>query len=80
MLKLTPEKIESAKIHRFSLLRDFGGWGIRVNRQMTAYYMRGNVGVRIATGRTRDYLIGSEKPERLLEVIEHFMKSSNTSL
>lgn len=63
------ENVASVETHHFSPLRDFGGYGIRVNREMTAYYLRGDRGVKITNLHGQKYLIGSDNPDRLLDVI-----------
>jgi hypothetical protein len=69
ILTLKIEDIEQVDVHQFSPLANFGGWGIRINRQMKAYYYRGNRGVKLTSKRSKQYLIGSDNPEVLAEVI-----------
>jgi hypothetical protein len=69
LMMLSTKDIESAEVYQFSPLADFGGYGIRFNREMQAYYFRGNRGVKLATTRGKQYLIGSDKPESLKTVI-----------
>jgi len=76
-LKSLPLKeIAEVSVHEFSPLRDFGGYGIRVNRQMTAYYFSGNHGVLIVTTTGKKYLIGSDHPDKLAAVIEAARKTA----
>lgn len=70
VLKLTIEDIEEVSLHEFSPLRDFGGYGIRFGKGMKAYYLRGTRGVKIETVGGKKYLIGSDRPENLLSVIQ----------
>lgn len=70
LLKLRLAELAEVKVHEFSPLREFGGYGIRFNRQMKAYFFRGNVGVLVTTDRDKKYLIGSDHPERLAAVVE----------
>jgi len=70
VLKLSTADIISAELHHFAPLKDFGGYGIRFNGEMTAYYMRGTTGVKITTSGGKKYLIGSDSPDRLLPVIQ----------
>lgn len=70
ILRLKIPEITAAGIHEFAPLRDFGGYGIRFNREMKAYYLRGNRGILITTGSNKKYLVGSDQPERLLAVLE----------
>lgn len=76
ILRLAPEQIKEVQVHSFSPLRDFGGWGIRVNTRTTGYFLRGNRGVLINTGKTRTTLLGSDDPERLAAIISAFQASS----
>ncbi|MBI4332395.1 MAG: DUF1648 domain-containing protein [Chloroflexi bacterium] len=69
VLRLAATNIASVKLHRFAPLRDFGGYGIRFNREMRAYFLSGNQGVLLTTAGGRKYLIGSNRPERLAAVI-----------
>jgi len=57
-------------VHSFSPLADFGGYGIRFNREMKAYFLQGNRGVKVRTRAGKQYLIGSDHPERLAAVLE----------
>ncbi len=69
VLRISNADIQVAEIKEFSPLREFGGYGIRFNGQMTAYYMNGNRGVKLTTARGKNYLIGSDQPEQLLAVV-----------
>jgi len=71
VLGLKTAEIASAELHEFAPLRDFGGYGIRFNREMKAYYLHGSRGVKIATAGGKKYLVGSDYPERLLAVIRN---------
>jgi hypothetical protein len=70
VLNLKIAEIAAVEVHQFSPLKDFGGYGIRFNREMTAYYFRGNRGVKITTTAGKKYLIGSDYPENLAAVIQ----------
>lgn len=69
VLNLNTASIAAVEIHQFSPLKDFGGYGIRFNGKMTAYYFRGNRGVKITTAAGKKFLIGSDHPEYLAAVI-----------
>lgn len=69
LLRLRMSDIASAEVHPFSPLKDFGGYGIRFNREMRAYILKGDRGVKVATRAGKKYLIGSDHPERLASVI-----------
>jgi len=62
--------VAEVKVHEFAPLREFGGYGIRWNGKTMAYYFRGNRGVLLRTDAGKQYLIGSDRPERLAAVIE----------
>ena len=72
LLKLRADEIAGVTVHQFSPIGDFGGWGIRRGRGMTAFFFRGNRGVRLITTGGKQYLIGSDTPERLASVLEAF--------
>ena len=69
VLRLKMEDITVVEMHEFAPLKDFGGYGIRFNREMKAYYLRGNRGVKLTVTGGKKYLIGSDFPERLGTVI-----------
>ncbi|MFQ5808383.1 MAG: DUF1648 domain-containing protein [Armatimonadota bacterium] len=69
LLTLDRAEIAEAEVHSFSPLRDFGGWGIRWNRQMKAYFLSGHRGVKLRTREGKQYLVGSDHPERLAAAI-----------
>ena len=69
LLRIAHAEIDTVMLHDFSPLKDFGGYGIRFNREMKAYFMRGNRGVKIRLRNGKQYLIGSDQPERLYAVM-----------
>ncbi len=69
VLRLKLADIREAEIHDFAPLVNFGGWGIRWNGRIWAYYWRGRTGVKLLTARGREFLIGSDRPERLAAVV-----------
>jgi hypothetical protein len=70
VLRLKIADITGVEIHEFAPLKDFGGYGIRANRDMWAYYLRGNRGVKITRTEGKAILIGSDHPEALLAVLQ----------
>lgn len=74
-------EIAGIHIRSFAPLADFGGYGIRVARGVTAYYLAGRTGVQLDLIARRTVLIGSSNPERLAAVIEtisgSMMKNEN---
>ena len=69
LLRLKTAEIISLEVLTFSPLHDFGGYGIRFNAGMRAYYLQGDSGVKIGMAGGKKYLIGSDRPERLATVI-----------
>ena len=69
LLTLKTSDITEVQVHTFSPLADFGGYGIRRNRQMLAFFLQGRQGVKLATRQGRQYLVGSDQPQRLAAVI-----------
>ena len=69
VLRLKIPEIIEAELHEFSPLRDFGGYCIRFNREIKAYYLRGTQGVKITTRNNKKYLIGSDHPEQIHSVL-----------
>ena len=70
MVVYANKRIAEAGLHEFAPLKDFGGYGIRFNREMKAYYLRGTRGVLLTTTGGKKYLVGSDHPERLLAVLQ----------
>ncbi|NLG84744.1 MAG: hypothetical protein GX493_09110, partial [Firmicutes bacterium] len=70
LYRLRWDEIVSAEVVEFSPLRDFGGWGIRLNAEGTwGFFYRGNKGVLITRPNGRKVLLGSDDPARLLAVV-----------
>ena len=69
VLRLSPSDIVEAGLRPYLPLQEFGGYGIRRNSRMTGYFLKGGVGVEIATRQGKRVLIGSDHPERLAEVV-----------
>jgi hypothetical protein len=74
LLRLKREDIASAELHHFAPLKDFGGYGIRFNKEMKAYFLKGDRGVKITTRAGKKFLIGSDKPERLATVVNTLIR------
>lgn len=75
VLNLTMDDIDAVDLHQFSALKDFGGYGIRFNREMTAYFMQGSMGVKLETTGRKKYLIGSNRSESLMTVIRAVLEN-----
>jgi hypothetical protein len=77
VLNLEVPAIISAKVEQFSPLKDFGGYGIRQNREMRAYYLSGSRAVKLETVNGKKYLIGSDHPENLSTVINTIISNQS---
>ena len=53
----------------YSLLKDYGGWGIRYGRKGKAYNVSGNKGVLLTLADGKNGLIGSKNHEVLCSAI-----------
>ncbi|MBN1690402.1 MAG: hypothetical protein JW901_05220 [Dehalococcoidia bacterium] len=70
LLQLKTADITGVEVHSFSPLQDFGGYGIRFNSEIRAFYLQGDRGVKITVSDGKKYLIGSDRPEHLAAVID----------
>ncbi len=70
------DSIASVETMKFNPLMDFGGYGIRYGKGMTAYYMTGNQGVLLTSQAGKKYLLGSDTPDRLATVIRSRLPES----
>ncbi len=70
-------EIETYEARQYRPLRDFGGWGIRFGRSGRAYTVSGNQGVQFVFKNGQRLLIGSQHADRLVEAVDHNMKSVN---
>lgn len=77
VLKLRTDAITGVETHEFASLKDFGGYGIRFNSEMKAYYLRGTRGVKLTDSNGKKYLIGSDNAERLATVINYVASAKN---
>jgi hypothetical protein len=68
--KIPFDDIEQANVRRYNPLREYGGWGIRWHlKGGRAYNVSGNRGVQLRLAGNRRLLIGSQRPEALLQAI-----------
>jgi hypothetical protein len=70
ILQINIDDIISVEKTNFNALRDFGGWGIRLGKAgVIGYFMSGDKGVTITTHAGKKYLLGSDTPDHLADVI-----------
>lgn len=72
---LSWQEIRAVRLREFSPLSEFGGWGLRYRPGTTALFLRGRRGAEIVLASGRSWLIGSDHPERLCEVLEAARKA-----
>ena len=63
------EEIMGFEASTYNPIRDYGGWGIRYGRRGKAYNVSGNRGVRLELSKGKHLLIGSKRPEELVEAL-----------
>jgi hypothetical protein len=68
-IRIAVKEIERAFTREYSDIREYGGWGVRVNRFGRAYNAYGNQGVQLELVKGRRILIGSQRPDELLTAI-----------
>ena len=67
--KVAADEIKGFGACTYSPIKDYGGWGIRYGRKGKAYNVSGNRGVQIELSNGKHLLIGSQKPEELVETL-----------
>ena len=72
---LSWQDIRAVRLREFSPLAEFGGWGLRYRPGTTALFLRGRRGAEIVLASGRSWLVGSDHPERLCEVLESARKA-----
>jgi hypothetical protein len=67
--RISLSEISKAEVASFDPERDYGGYGIRSNRQETAYLAAGNRGVRLTLSNGARIVVGSQRAEELADVL-----------
>jgi hypothetical protein len=62
--------ISSAEVVDFDPIRDYGGYGIRSNREGKAYIASGNAGVRLKLSDGSNLVVGSQRARALASVLK----------
>lgn len=63
--------IDQLFIRTYNPLVEYGGWGIRFGPSGSAYNASGNTGLQLVLRGNHRVLIGTEKPDLLIEVLRH---------
>ena len=67
--KIEPEGVIRYAVRTYSPIREYGGWGIRYGRKGKAYNVSGNRGVQLDFSNGKQLLVGSQRPEELVEAM-----------
>jgi hypothetical protein len=69
-IPISIENVKSIQSVTYSLLGEYGGWGIRIGKGGKAYNPTGDRGVKIIYNNGSHVLIGSQRPEELEQAIK----------
>lgn len=62
--------IRASYVRKYSPVREYGGWGVRVGFNATkAYTMSGNIGLQLILQNGKKVLIGTNRPDHLKRVL-----------
>jgi hypothetical protein len=67
--RISAETLAKYEVQTYRPIRDYGGWGIRYGRGGKAYNVSGDRGVMLELSDGSRLLIGSQKPEELVNAI-----------
>ncbi len=65
-------EIDKIYVRKYSALTEYGGWGIRGFTEAKAYNVSGNYGIQIVTMDKKQFLIGTQKPQDVEEVLKRY--------
>lgn len=71
------EMIENLKIIKYDPVKDYGGWGVKLNKHGKAYTLSGNKGLLVYLKSGKRILIGTQKD---LELTNFLTKFSNSNI
>ncbi len=72
--KITWGEISSISVIKYSPLTDYGGWGARYSLSGNGwcYNVSGEYGIKLFSTDNKPFLIGTQKKEAALEIINHY--------
>jgi hypothetical protein len=71
------EEMVSFKVREYRPIREYGGYGIKYSfRYGTAYNVTGNIGVQFTFRKRRDFLLGTQRPDELMEAINRILENN----
>ena len=73
-----PEDILRYEVKKYSPIRDYGGWGIRLGTSAkgNAYNVRGNDGVWFELKNKKKFMLGTQNPGTIKSAMEKLMKQT----
>jgi len=71
-VKIDYTNIEQYESIKYNPMRDYGGWGIKWGREGKAYNISGNLGVKLMLNDGKRIMIGSQRPDQMVEAISKF--------
>lgn len=78
---IRPEEILRFEVKKYSPLKDYGGWGIRLGSfgRGKAYNVSGNQGVLFELKNGKKFMLGTQKPSEIRSALEKLMKYGNNA-
>lgn len=73
--RIFKSEIKSARVRKYSPLREFGGWGVRFGPGGKAFNMQGNMGLQLEMKDGDKLLVGTRKPEELAAWVEGWLET-----
>jgi len=64
------EVIDQSYVRKYSPIREYGGWGIRIGTKGNAFNISGNQGLQLEFNNHKRLLIGTNKAEELAAVLD----------
>jgi hypothetical protein len=77
--RISLSEIASVEVASFDPEREYGGYGIRSNRQETAYLAAGNRGVRVTLSKGTRIVVGSQRAEELADVLHRAVAEASAA-
>jgi hypothetical protein len=62
--------VKAIKVVKYSPLRDYGGWGIRIGVKGNAFNVKGNLGVLLEMKKGRSTLFSTQEPKEVYEALK----------
>ena len=66
-------EIAEARVREYSPLKEFGGWGYRVNKDGKAFNMYGKHGLQLRLKNGERILIGTQRPDELTALMDFYL-------